>query len=361
MFNRKRYLKMSIVLILVILFTSCAINSKEEVSENVSKSSGKIYLYGEQHGEKSILDKEFEIWYEYYNNKNMRHLFVELPYYTTEYLNIWMKSDNDLILEKIYNELENTAIHKPAVKEFYKKIKEKCPETVFHGTDIGHQYYSTGKDYIEYLKSNDLESSEKYEMTLKAINQGKKYYKESDPVYRENMMVKNFIFEFNKLKDKDVMGIYGNGHVVLGKSEISNKVYSMAYQLNEYYNGNIFLENLDIVNNNIEPIRKEVINIDGKDYNVFYFGKQSLDGFKDFAYREYWRVENAYNDFKENNKTGDILPINNYIMKVSEGEVYIIDYTKKDGSVERKYYLAEGNEWNGLKTTEEFILNKNIN
>jgi len=50
------------------------------------------------------MDKEFELWHEYYNNKNMRHLFVELPYYTAEFLNIWMKSDSDEILDELYND-----------------------------------------------------------------------------------------------------------------------------------------------------------------------------------------------------------------------------------------------------------------
>lgn len=357
MINKKKAIKFNMILILIVLFTACS-NNINAVSGNIEKSVGEIYLYGEQHGDKGILDKELEIWKDYYNNQNMRHMFVELPYYTTEYLNIWMKSDNDIILDKIYNDWENTAIHKTEVKEFYKRIKEICPNTIFHGTDVGHQYYSTGKDYIEYLKKHGLESSEKYERTLRVINQGKKYYETSDSAYRENMMVKNFIFEFDKLKDESIMGIYGNAHIGLDNNDVSDTVPSMANQLNKYYNGMLYLENLDSTNDNIDPLKEESININGKEYTLLYFGKEDLDGFKDYDYREFWRIENAYEDFKYNTKIDNVLPYNEYIMKVDEKEVYIIDYTKKDGSVNRVYYRSDGEKWNGLKVTEEFILDK---
>lgn len=80
----------------------------------------------------------------------MRHLFVELSYYTAEFLNIWMQSDNDNILELVYNDWNGTALYNPYTKEFFKNIKNKCPETIFHGTDVGHQYHSTGERFLLY-------------------------------------------------------------------------------------------------------------------------------------------------------------------------------------------------------------------
>ena len=74
----------------------------------------------------------------------MRHLFLESPYYSCEFLNIWMQEEGDEILDAVYDDLEGTASYVPATKEFYKKIKEQCPETIFHGTDVGHQFWSTG-------------------------------------------------------------------------------------------------------------------------------------------------------------------------------------------------------------------------
>lgn len=87
----------------------------------VTQASGSIYLYGEVHGQAKIIDKKYELWSELYHNEGMRHLFVELPYFTAEYLNLWMQSDNDDILEEIYDDWERTRSHNPDVKEFYKK------------------------------------------------------------------------------------------------------------------------------------------------------------------------------------------------------------------------------------------------
>ena len=35
-----------------------------------------------------------------------------------------------------------------ANKEFYKKIKKACPETIFYGTDVGHKYDTLGEQYL---------------------------------------------------------------------------------------------------------------------------------------------------------------------------------------------------------------------
>ena len=73
-------------------------------SGDVQPQAGQIYLYGEQHADEKILNREVEIWNDHYHNHNMRHLFVELPYYTAEYLNLWMKSDSDEILNALYDD-----------------------------------------------------------------------------------------------------------------------------------------------------------------------------------------------------------------------------------------------------------------
>jgi len=76
--------------------------------------------------------------------------------------------------------------------------------------------------------------------------------------------------------------------------------------------------------------------------------------FKDYAYREFWRLEDAYDDFKNNKKTGEVLPYGNYPMHVETGQVFVIDYTKTDGSVERRYYRSDGGTWRGLPATVGF-------
>lgn len=340
---------MGIFLMALLMVVGMALSAYSRELDEVP--SGQIYLYGEAHSIKKILDKEFELWYEYYHSQNMRHLFVEYPYYTAEFLNLWMKSDNDTILEEVYNDWEGTLAHSVDTKEFLKKIKSECPETIFHGTDVGHQYSTTGERFLKYLEKNNLKKSKQYSLTLEAIEQGKNYYAKEDHSYRENKMVENFIHEFETLNGENIMGIYGAAHVGDEAMDIAG---TMGNQLRDYYT--IFSEDLSWIVRDIDPYRTDQISVDGKNYTAYYFGDQDLTWHKDYLSREFWRLENAYDDFKNKQKTGDVLPYNNYPMLIEKGQVFIIDYKKTDGSVERQYYRSDGSVWEGRPVTEEFML-----
>lgn len=343
--------------LMTLLVSSCINNTEPSDSALQTQVSGMIYLYGEQHGVAQIYDKEFELWYAYYHNKNMRHLFIEMPYYTAEYLNLWMQSGNDDILEEIYMDWEGTATYNQYAKGFYKRIKDECPETVFHGTDVGHQYNSTGKRFLKYLETNNLTDSEQYSLAREAIEQGEYYYSHSDEVYRENKMTENFKREYDKLNDESIMGIYGAAHTGLDAMAYkSSSVPCMANQLKKYYGKAIQSEDLSYIALEKEPLRVDFITINDKEYEASYFGKQDLTGFKDYAYREYWRLENAYDDFRSNPLTNDVLPYDQYPMKIETGQVYVIDYFKTDGSYSRLYYRSDGYVWNGRPSTQEFRL-----
>lgn len=319
------------------------------------QSSGQIYLYGEEHAVDLILDKELELWHEYYHNENMRHLFIELPYYTGEFLNIWMQSDSDDILEAIYRDWAGSLSHNPSIKEFYRRIKDEFPETIFHGTDIGHQYNITGVRYLRYLEENKLKDSEQYLLAQEAVAQGKYYYGGYDDVYRENKMAENFIREFEKLGGKSIMGIYGGGHTGLDTMDyMTRSVPSMANQLKQHYGDAVYSEDLTWLAKEIEPIRADIIIVNEKEYQALYFGKQDLTGFRDYAYREFWRLEDAYEDFKDRPKTGSVLPYDNYLMLIETGQVFVIDYTETDGSIVRTYHRSDGYLWGGAPATEEF-------
>lgn len=285
------------------------------------------------------------------------NLFIEMPYYTAELLNRWMQSDSNDILDSVYDNWAGTASHDPNVKEFYENIKSQCPETIFHGTDVGHQYDTTGEQFIEYPESNNLEGSEQYQLTEEPIKQGKRYYRRNNDVYRENMMVENFIREFDKLDGERIMDIYGSAHTELEAMDYSNSVECMANQLKEHYGDIIQSEDLSRLLKDVEPYRVDIIQINGKDYEASYFGKQDMTGFsKDYKCRKFWRLENAYDDFKDKDKTKtkDFLPYNNYPMLIESGQVFVIDYTKTDDSVIRKYYRSDGHVWRDLPSTEEF-------
>lgn len=347
----------AVAMIMILVLSACSNSAmKSDISAPSSQSSGQIYLYGEAHGVDKILDKEFELWYDYYHNEGMRHLFVELSYYTAELLNIWMKSDSNDILDEIYMDWSGTSCHNPSVKEFYEKIKSQCPETIFHGTDVGHQFRTTGQRFLRYLQSNNLKDSEQYRLAQEAIEQGKYFYQKSDEVYRENMMVENFMREFDKLSGESIMGIYGSAHTGLDDMNYTNSVPCMANQLNEHYDDMIQSEDLSWLEKDIDPYRVDTIKVNGKEYGASYFGKKNLAGFEDYAYREFWRLENAFDDFKDIPKTNEVLPYNNYPMIIETGQVFVIDYTKTDGSVIRKYYRSNGHVWNNMPSTEAFTV-----
>lgn len=355
----KRKILVVIISIFTILMLSACSSTINQETKPISplQETGKIYLYGESHGVKKILEKEFELWYDYYNNEGMRHLFVEYPYYTAEFLNIWMQSDNNDILDDIYDDWEHTQSQVPEVKEFYEKIKIHCPETIFHGTDVGHQYNTIGNRFLEYLKKNQQEDSDQYVLAQEVIEQGKYYYDQSDDVYRENKMTENFIREFDKLDGENIMGIYGAAHTGLEAMDYTNSVPCMANQLKEYYGDILYTEDLSDLAKDIGPSRIDTISIAGKDYEALYFGDQDLTGFTtDYKYREFWRLENAYVDFKDMAKTQEVLPYGNYPMLIEKEQVFVIDYTKTDNTIERKYYRSDGRIWNNLPSTEAFIL-----
>ncbi len=205
--------------------------------------NGHISLYGEAHAVQIILDKELGLWSEAYAS-GARHLFIEMPFYTAEYLNIWMHENNDTILTAIYEDWYGTVSYNPIILNFYRKIKANCPETVFHGTDVGHQYWSTGERYIKYLEDNNLASSEEYSLAKEAIQQGMNYYKDQNAVYRENTMVSNFCREVNTLSNTDIVGFYGSAHTGLNSANYTGQVPSMASQLNYIYDFIIHSEDL---------------------------------------------------------------------------------------------------------------------
>lgn len=200
---------------------------------SVVVQSGQIFLYGEEHATETILEKEFGLWRTYYHDDGMRDLFVELPYYSAGFLNLWMRSDSDDILDQLYQDWEGTAMHSQDVIDFYKQIKHECPETIFHGTDVGHQYNTTGERYLAFLReSGQSDGSEQYRLAQEAIEQGQYYYQHSDNMYRENKMVENFIREFDSLNGVNAMGIYGTAHIRIDAMDYAtNTVPCMANQL----------------------------------------------------------------------------------------------------------------------------------
>jgi len=85
-----------------------------------------ILLLGETHGEG--YERELEVWKAQYG-QGSRDLFIEMPFCTAQWLNLWMESESDEVLEQVYAELEGTAAHNEGYLAFLHEIKRECPET----------------------------------------------------------------------------------------------------------------------------------------------------------------------------------------------------------------------------------------
>lgn len=374
---KKRYI---VLFLLVITLLSCSnnqidnpveavnqeesINQVKTVNENTLgeervevlvdpvNDSGKIYIYGEYHGVDVINDKEIEIWKEHYTN-GMRHLFVEMSYSKAEFLNVWMTEDHDDRLEGLYL----SSYGQERAESFYKAIKISCPETIFHGFDVGHDYLSAGVDYRNYLEDLGLEHTEAYLLNEDVMQQGKEFKRTGDDHYRESNIVENILREFNKLEDQDIMVIIGAAHI--GKDPYvkeSQEVITMAMRLKDLYKE----DRLEIVNLKGEilktlihqPISTEEVTVAGKTYQASYFGKKEMLNLRLYDYYEVYRLDNAYEDFKDLEQNGQRISIYNYPMVLEEYQIYMIVMTLKNGTSFTIYTMTDDELEDGLLITK---------
>ncbi len=286
---------------------------------------------------------------------------MELPYYSAQYLNQWMQAENDEILLELFADWEGTASYTEDCLVFLRTIKETCPETVFHGFDVGHQYNITGQRFLSELEAAGKTDSEEYRLALDNAEQGAYYYStasSSISPYREMKMTENFIREYERLNGEAIMGICGSAHIQESLQTEHGPMDSMGFRLKEHYGDALQTEDLSELAKDIPPIRTEPLTAAGKEYEASFFGTQDLTGFlPGYISRDFWRLENAYEDFMKFSKTGQVLPYSNYPMLVETGQVFLVDYTKTDGSAEQHYYRSDGGMWNGEACTEELLVN----
>lgn len=100
-----------------------------------------------------------------------------------------------------------------------------------------------------------------------------------------------------------------------------------------------------------------MFNVGGKEYVAEYMGIEDISSWlPHYQTREFWHLVDAYEDLKDYPKTGDGLPASNYPAEIAQGEAYVIDYTWADGSVQRQYYLGDGDTFEDMVRTEEHFV-----
>jgi len=235
---------------LILLFISVWILTKAAISRNtytpyVPKEPAAILLYGEVPGVEAFYEKEYELWEEHYTAEGLRDLFLELPYYDAQWLNLWMKSGEDAILQQWYDDMEGERAHVEPILDFFRAVRENCPETVFHGTDIGLRYETSGSRYLNYLEEMGQAGSEQYRLAQECIDQGKTYEEKKDAVWREEALTQNFIRAYDASGSEKVVGIYGDAHCDPRRKAGKNEKGCMARQLQDAYGDVISYEAIE--------------------------------------------------------------------------------------------------------------------
>lgn len=359
------YRMVALLLAVVLLALTAACGSETQQPQDPAKPAvtgpgeiGEIYLYGEYHANERLLQKELELWRDCYT-RGMRYLFVEQAYYTAQYFNLWMQAEDDTILLEVFKDWEGSLSYNELVLDFYRSIKADCPETIFVGTDIGHQYETTGARYEAYLRAEGQLTSEEYKRADACVIQGRSFYLESDPdkqdIYRENAMVQNFIAAVERLPaGTDIMGIYGAAHTDPTALSWGGTVDSMAKQLAAYYGDKLHCT--DLTQLPAPTVTEESFTIAGKSYTATWLGGEDMSEWsQQYQSRTFWRLENAYEDFADAALIDDVLPYNNYPVKVEVGQAFAVELIRKsDGGSEWMYYRADGDEWQGMPVTVGF-------
>lgn len=340
--TRKKVLSLFLAFLLIL---SCVACGGESASEPVPlPGESQIFLYGEAHQSAVISEREFELWYDYYHTYGMRHLFIEFGYCTGELLNLWMQADDDEIWDTVFEEWRGTLAHDTSSVDFYHKIKKLCPETIFHGTDIEHQYNTTGQRYLTYLEENGLTDTEEYALALESIEQGRYFYANNcDFYYREEKMTENFMREFNALNGECVMGIYGSAHT---DPEGEYPTYSdcMAKRLKATYGNALYSVDLTYLHTDFAPLYTQALEVSGKEYEATFYGRIPMaDKSETVDKLAVWRLENAWDDFKKCDILENTLPYDLFYMKIETEQVFVLDFENKDGTVDRRYYRSDEN------------------
>ncbi len=110
----------------------------------------------------------------------------------------------------------------------------------------------------------------------------------------------------------------------------------------------------------VKMMRQDIMEINGKSYVASYFGERDMSSWSEvYEKREFWRIEDAYEDFKDCFKTHNVLPYSNYPpMDIQIGQMFVIDYYRKHSDeIERQYYISDGTVWNDRKSTVQIAIN----
>ncbi len=281
-----------------------------------SEDHGKLFIFGEAHGDKGILEEELKVWGNYYENYGFRDLFVEQDQVWATLFNIYMQTDGDDYSKHIFRWYEDGAGFSIYYFNFFKTIKEKYPETIFHGVNTGdHIRWNVNIDYylqslikegfldenmFQHTKDQILNTEKQVEVISSSIAK-------SDAI-RDAGMAQSIMEEWLRIGKKNVMCILGNGH--------TGKNIHIDEEHKDWYNaGTIIARNfgtslyhdsdhcLHFETNEREVPPDELFQYNYPDYNEIYVGTSEnlpygINDYSMYDYVKFYLLEDAYEDMK---------------------------------------------------------------
>ena len=318
-----------------------------------------ILLCGEIHGDAACKAQELALWQARYAAGD-RDLFLELGEPTALLLNRWMSTGDDALWQLIYRNWEGTPSHNRETEDFFRQLRADCPETVFHGIDLEHQYRITGHFCLALLEKEGRQESDEYRKALHSVEQAERFYQgwdgdlySRDNAYREEILAENFRSEYESLGRKRVMGIFGAAHTdPYGPDYYTGAIPSMAAQLRTRYGGDVACR--DLRGEGLP--RLTTLTVSGQEYRAIYYGETPLRNMGLLRSREFWRLPETYAEFSRWPGSGDNLPGSEYAMAVRPGEAYAIHYRRWDGTDFWWYGVCDGTRRaDGTLNTEEVL------
>lgn len=324
-----------------------------------TRAESQILLCGEDHTDAACRERELSLWRARYAAGD-RDLFLEMGAATAELLNRWMTTGDESFWDLVYRNWEGTLSQTELTEDFYRQLRADCPETVFHGIDVEHQYKTTGAFCLALLEKEGRQGSEAYRKVLRSVEQAERFYEgwdgdllSRDNAYREDTLAENFRREYESLGRKRVMGIFGAAHTdPCGPDFYTASVPSMAAQLRARYGGAVVCR--DLRGENLTE--RTTLTIAGTEFEAIYYGDYPITRRDILRSGEFWRLTDAYETFSQWEGSGDNLPGNEYPMAVRSGEAYAIHYRCWNDTDYWWYGVCDGaREDDGFLNTAEVI------
>ena len=222
--------------------------------------------------------------------------------------------------------------------------------------NITNKIFINGKDYgVTFLLEKDI-SDWQYEDYVKLrtwrIEDGAC---EDIKNHKNTLMTGNVLTRFDTFYQTEVKA--GQAFVIEYARQDGSlqRLYHLAE--GEFYEGKEFTREYQGI-----CTRVDKMNVGGKEYDASYFGELDMSSWtEDFKCREFWRLEDAYDDFRDKPQVGgNIIPYSNFPMSIETGQVFVIQYNKKDGSSYKSYLRSDGfiwhNEGEELPSNTEFYV-----